>query len=125
MKPIVFLREKFPHQLHTLTASLDMDGNLAFDDSVASDAGREVDDYLLVRAEQKSRVLFCLSRAFDGIADTCGEAADDRLFCMLDRMARSGHWKSLDQVETWLMDRGIPFIKKNGLLVNKSSVPKV
>jgi hypothetical protein len=112
MKPIVFLCEKFPHQLHTLTASLDMDGNLVFDDDVANDAGSQADDYLLVRAEQKSRVLFCLSRAFDRISNTCGEAADDRLFCVLDRVAQSGHWKSLDQVETWLMDRGVPFVKQ-------------
>lgn len=117
MKPIVFLTEKFPHKFHTLTASLNMDGNLVFDDgeyypAMDDDDGREVDDYLMVRAEHKSRVLDLLGKAFNGISDTCGEAADERLFCTLEHMARSGHWKSLDEIERWLMDRGVPFTKQ-------------
>jgi hypothetical protein len=63
------------------------------------DNGREVDDYLIVRAEHKSRVLDLLGQAFKGISDSCGETADERLFCTLERMAQSGHWKSLDEIE--------------------------
>ena len=117
MKKIVFVIEKFPHKLHTLIASLDVDGNLALVDeeiysAVNGDGAREVDEYLIVYAKYKSHLLNLLGRAFNGISGTCGEAADVRLFYMLARMARSGHWRSLDEVEIWLTDRGIPFIKQ-------------
>jgi|GEM_PF-6077614 len=113
MKEIVFVSEKLPRKLHTLTASLNMDADLVFDDGVLNgDADHEVDDYLLVRAEHKCCVLNLLGRAFNGISGTCGETADMRLFSMLERVARSGHWKSLDEIETWLMDRDVPFTKQ-------------
>jgi hypothetical protein len=117
MKEIVFADEKFQHKLHTLTASLNMDMDLVFDDgeiysTVDGAGGRAVDDYLMVRAKHKSRVMDLLSKVFYGISDTCGEAADVRLFCALERMAQSGHWKSLDEIESWLMDRGVPFTKQ-------------
>jgi hypothetical protein len=57
-------------------------------------------------------VLNLLGRAFNGISGTCGDAEDARLFCTLERMARSGHWKSMDEVENWLTDRGVPFTKQ-------------
>ena len=113
MKKIVFVSEKFPHKPHTITASLNMDGDLVFDDEVYSKVdGCEVDDYLMVRAEHKGRVLNLLAQAFNGISDTCGESADERLFCTLERLARTGHWKTLDEIEGWLMDRDIPFTKQ-------------
>ena len=117
MKAIIFVSEKLPRKLHTLTAWLNMDADLVFDDgeiypTAKGRAGRAVDDYLMVRAKHKSHVFNFLDRAFDGISDTCGEAADDRLFCALDHMARSGHWKSLDEIEGWLMDRDVPFTKQ-------------
>jgi hypothetical protein len=117
MKEIVFVCEKFPHKSHTLTASFNMDAELVFDDgevysAVDGDNGRDADNYLTVRAEHKIHVLDLLGQAFNGISDTCGEAADERLFCTLERMARSGHWKSLGEIEKWLMDRGIPFTKQ-------------
>jgi hypothetical protein len=113
VKKVVFASRKFPHKQHTLTASLNMDGDMVFDNGeVYTTDGREVDDYLMVRAEYKCRVLNLLGRAFNGISDTCGEAVDERLFCTLERMARSGHWKALDEVERWLMDRDVPFTKQ-------------
>ena len=117
MKEIVFVSEKFSHKQHSLTAWLSMDGELVFDDgeiypAAADGDAREVDDCLMIRAEQKGRVLDLLGQMFHGISATCGEAADERLFYALERMARSGHWKSLDEIETWLMDRNIPFTKK-------------
>jgi hypothetical protein len=117
MKEIVFVSEKNSRQLHTLTAWLNMVGDLVFDDgevyfAVGDDVDREVDDYLMVRAGHKKRVFDLLGQSFNGISDTCGEVADERLFYMLDRMARSAHWKSLDEVEGWLMDRGVPFTKQ-------------
>jgi hypothetical protein len=98
-----------------------MDGALVFDDgevyfAVDGGDGHEVDDYLMVRAEHKSSVLGLLGKAFNGISDTCGEAADERLFCTLDRMAGSGHWKSLDEIERWLMDRDVPFTKQRSVI---------
>lgn len=117
MNKIVFVSGKFPHKLHTLTASLNMEGGLTFDDeevypAVGGGDGREANDFLMVDAEHKSRVLNLLAQAFNGISDTCGELADERLFRTLERMARSGHWKSLDEIETWLMDRDVPFTKQ-------------
>jgi hypothetical protein len=116
MKEIIFVSEELPRKLHTLTAWLNMDGDLVFDDgevySAGGGKGREVNDYLMVRAGHKSRVLDLLGQVFDGVSDTCGEAVDDRLFCTLERMARSGHWKSLDEIEIWLMDRGVSFTKQ-------------
>jgi len=117
VREIVFVTEKFSHKSHKLTASLNMYADLIFDDeeyypAVDGNDGREVDDYLMVRAKYKSRVLNLLGQAFYGISDTCGEAVDVRLLYMLERMARSVHWKSMDEVETWLMDRGIPFTKR-------------
>ena len=117
MRKIVFVSEKFSCKSHTLTASLNLDADLVFDDGEIYPAmdggeGREVNDYLLVRAGCKSRVLNLLGRAFNGISGTCGEAADERLFSMLGRMARSGHWKALDEIERWLMDRDVPFTKQ-------------
>jgi hypothetical protein len=79
----------------------------------------EVDDYLMVRPEYKSRVLNLLGQAFYGISDTCGETVDVRLLYMLDRMARSGHWKSMDEIETWLMDRDVPFTKQRRVEIKK------
>ena len=114
MREVVFVNGKFPHKAHTLTASLNVDADLVFDDGevYSAEDGLEVDDYLTVRAEYKSRVLDLLGQAFNGISDTCGEAEDERLFCTLERIARSGHWRSLDEIETWLMDRGVPFTKQ-------------
>jgi hypothetical protein len=117
VSPILFVTEKLSYKIHTLTASFNMDGHLVFDDceyypATDDDGGRDVDDYLIVRAEHKSRVLGLLGKAFNGISDTCGEAPDERLFCTLERMARSGHWKSLDEIEGWLMDRDVPFTKR-------------
>lgn len=113
MKNIVFVSEKLQHKLHTLSASLNMDGELVFNDGeVYSNDGREVDEYLMVRAQHKNHVMGLLDKAFNGLSITCGETADDRLFRMLDRLAGSGHWKALDEVENWLMDRNVPFIKR-------------
>lgn len=94
-----------------------MDGDLVFDDGEVCSRekgsnGSEEDDYLMVRAEHKSRVLNLLAQSFYGISDTCGEAEDERLFCTLERLARSGHWKAMDEIESWLMDRDIPFTKQ-------------
>jgi hypothetical protein len=127
MKEIVFVSEKLSCKFHALTASLDMDGNLVFDDgevhpAVNGNDGCEVDDYLLVRAEHKSRVLNLLGQAFHGISDTCGQTADARLFCMIDRVARSGHWKLLDEIERWLMDRDVPFTKKKCIINSPCAV---
>lgn len=121
MKKIIFVRRKFQNKLHTLTASLNMDGDLVFDDEkvysgVKGSDGIEMDDYLMVRAEHKSRVLNLLAQSFNGISDTCGEVADERLFCTLERLARNGNWKSMDEIESWLMDRDIPFTKQRSVI---------
>ncbi len=113
MKKIVFAKMDSQHKSHTLTASLNMDMDLVFDNGEFCDDGsRVVDDTLTVNAKYKRRLLQFLCHAFAGISDTRGEAEDERLFSMLERMAHSGHWRSLDEVETWLMDRGIPFTKQ-------------
>jgi hypothetical protein len=116
MKKIVFVSEKFPHKLHTLTASLNMDGALVFNDGEIYCDRRLVDEYLMVCAGHKSRVLNLLDQVFNGISRTCGEAADVRLFYALDRMARNGHWKALDEIEGWLMNRGVPFTKQRTVI---------
>ena len=114
MKKVVFVNDKFQNKLHTLTASLNMDRDLVFEDGEVyfGAGGCEVNDYLMVRAEHKSRVLNLLAKSFNGISDTCGAVTDERLFCTLERLARNGHWKALDEIECWLMDRDIPFTKQ-------------
>jgi hypothetical protein len=113
MKKVVFVNDEHQNKLHTLIASLNMDEDLVFDDEVHSSVdGCEVDDYLIVRAEHKSRVLNLLAKSFNGISDTCGTVTDERLFCTLERLAGSGHWKALDEIENWLMERDVPFTKQ-------------
>jgi hypothetical protein len=117
MKAVVFANGKLQRKMHTLTASLNINADLVFTDGLyclaaGNNVGGEVDDYLVVRADHKSRVLSLLSQAFYGISDTCGRSADERLFLALERMAASGHWRSMDEVETWLMDKDIPFTKQ-------------
>ena len=70
MKKIVFMSGKFQHKLHTLTTSLNMDGDLVFEDEEAYSRadGCEVDDYLVVRSEHKNHVLNWLGQAFNGIS---------------------------------------------------------
>jgi hypothetical protein len=121
MKRTTFIIERSPHRLHTLTASLNMERDLVFDDEEVYSTGGgtgdcEVDDRLRVRVAYKSRVLNLLVQAFNGISDTCGEAADERLFCILERLAQSGRWKALDEIEVWLMNRGIPFTKQRTVI---------
>lgn len=117
MKKVVFITEKSSRGFHTLVASLNVEAELVFNDgrrySVASGNGRsEMVDCLIVRARDKCRVLSYLTQAFNGISSTCGEAPDVRLFHALERMARSGHWKSMDEIEGWLTHRGITFSKQ-------------
>ena len=69
MKKVVFVNDKFQNKLHTLIASLNMDRDLVFEDGEVyfGAVGCEVNDYLMVRAEHKSRVLNLLGRALEGI----------------------------------------------------------
>lgn len=114
MKKIVFVRGEFPHRSHTLTAVLNMDADLVFEDgefysSSEHDNEHEVDHYLTVYSKYKHRVLESLSRLFDGISETCGEVEDERLMWALARVASSNHWQSLGEIEDWLTAHGIPF----------------
>ena len=114
MKEIVFIREEFPHKLRLLTALLNVDGDLVFDDEEffsASDQADscEVDHYLVVRSGDKKRLMELIERGFNQISNTSAETDLDRLFHALACVARSGHWRSLGEIETWLMERGISF----------------
>ncbi len=113
MNKVVFVKQKF----HTLVASLNVESELVFSDGrhycmAGGSSEREVVDCLVVRARDKCRVLNYLSQSFNGISGTCGEAPDVRLFHALDRMAHSGHWRSMDEIEGWLTNRGITFSKQ-------------
>jgi hypothetical protein len=114
VKAIVFVNERSSHKRHVLFACLDVDASLVFHDRVrqSDKNGCEVNDCLVVRAVNKSRVLDLLRLAFNGISDTCGEVEEEILFCTLERMARSGHWTSLDEIESWFAKRGVPFTKQ-------------
>ncbi len=116
MKKVVFVTEKSPKIFHTLVASLNVEAELVFNDGrhyfMVGGNERNVVDCLVVRARDKCRVLNYLSQSFNGISGTCGEALDVRLFHALERMARSGHWRSMDEIERWLIDRGITFSKQ-------------
>jgi len=122
MKGIVFLHEKSQYKSHTLGASLNMDAHLVFDDGVYypvldGDESRELDDYLIVHAQYKDRVLRLLELAFERNSDTCCQDNDERLLYMLERVARTNHWKSLGEIEKWLMDREISFAKQKGSII--------
>jgi len=117
MKVIVFANGKLQRKMHKLTASLNINADLMFTDrlnclAAGGNVWGEMDNYLIIRADHKSRVLSLLSQAFYGISDICGRSADERLLLALERMAASRHWRSMDEVETWLMDRDIPFAKQ-------------
>ena len=117
MHEIVFVRTKKHGKLHTLDATLDLDGALVFDEvdsfpPLGGDQGREVDDYLTIAATHKPDLLHRLVLAFDGLSDTCAEIPDERLLCALQGLADLGHWRTLDEVETWLLEYCIPFTKQ-------------
>jgi hypothetical protein len=110
---LVFFPHKQDHlQNHTLTATVGVDGALVFDEEDICAANRSVDDTLAVDVAHKAQVFHYLTQAFDGISDTCGECPDERLFCALQILADLGHWQSLDEIETWLLERNIPFVKR-------------
>jgi hypothetical protein len=124
MKGIVFATGKFQGKVHKLTASLNMNADLVFIDGLhyqaaGGNVGREVDNYLIIRADHKCRVLRLLNQAFYRVGDTRGRSADERLFLALGCMVDSGHWRSMDEVETWLMDKDIPFTKQKWIETKK------
>lgn len=117
MREIVFVRTQKRSRLHTLVAVLDLDGALVFDEGdscppLAGDDGRETDDYLTVAAAHKPDLLRLITLAFDGLSDTCGEIPDDRLLCALQNLADLGHWRTLDEIEAWLLEYCISFTKQ-------------
>ena len=120
MREVVFARRREAAKTCTLTACLGLDGSLVFDEDdqyppLGADPGREQDEYLSVHAAHKADVLRCLDLAFDGLSRTCGEIPDERLLCALQALAGLGHWQSLDEVEAWLLEHGIPFHKQRWL----------
>ncbi len=117
MYEVVFVRKKDASKFHSLTASLGLDGCLIFDEgdyfpSLGADPGREMDDYLSIHAANKVEVLRYLTLAFEGISATCAETLDDRLLCVLQNLSDLGHWQTLDEVEAWLLECNIPFVKQ-------------
>ena len=124
MKGIVFATGKFQGKVHNLAALLNMNADLVFMDgwhyqAAGGNVGSEVDNYLIIRADHKCWVLRLLNQAFYEISDTRGRSADELLFLALGRMAASSHWRSMDEVETWLMDRDIPFTKQKWVETEK------
>ena len=124
MKGIVFATGKFQGKVHKLTASLNVNSDLVFIDGLhyqaaGGNVGSEVGSYLIIRADHKCWVLRLLNQAFYMISDTRGRSADELLFLALGRMAASSHWRSMDEVETWLMDRDIPFTKQKWIETKK------
>ena len=124
MKGIVFATGKFQGKVHKLTASMNVNADLVFIDrlhyqAAGGNVGSEVDNYLIIRADHKCWVLRLLNQAFYMISDTRGRSADELLFLALGRMAASSHWRSMDEVETWLMDRDIPFTKQKWVETEK------
>lgn len=118
MREVVFIRRRGAAQFHTLTACLGLDGSLIFDEgdeyfALGDDPGGEMDDILNIHPAYKPEVYRHLERAFDGFSDTCGELPDERLLCILQALADLEHWKSLDEIEDWLSERGIPFTKQH------------
>ena len=116
MREVVFVHIEERGKVHSLIASLDLDGALVFDEGdclppLGDDRGREMDDYLTVVAVHKPDLLHHFMQAFDGISDTCGEIPDDRLLCALQGLADLGHWRALDEIEAWLLEYCIPFTK--------------
>lgn len=117
MPKVVFVRTQKRSRLHTLIAALDLDRALVFDEGETShppaeNDGCEIDDYLTVAAAHKPDLLRHITLAFDGLSDTCGEIPDDRLLCALQGLADLGHWRTLDEIEAWLLECCIPFTKQ-------------
>ncbi len=113
MKKVVFCSESNPCEEHVLAAHLGLDGELIFDDDLHFiQTGFEHDDRLTVSVRYKRELFRRLSKSFPGISNTCGEDDDSRLFWALDHVAKSGHWRSLGEIEHWLMERDIPFTKQ-------------
>ncbi len=85
-----------------LTAFLGVDGSLVFE---------EVDDTLVVSPPRKPDLYRFLLLAFENVEHVADDTPDERLFHVLQALSDLGHWRSLDEVEAWLLERNIPFLK--------------
>lgn len=86
----------------SLTAFLGVDGSLVFE---------EVDDVLTVSPSHKPDLYHLLLLAFENVEHAADDTPDERLFHVLQTLSDLGHWQSLDEVEVWLLERNIPFLK--------------
>lgn len=85
-----------------LTAFLGVDGSLVFE---------EVGDTLAVSPPRKPDLYRLLLLAFENVEYVADDTPDERLFHVLQALSDLGHWRSLDEVETWLLEHDIPFLK--------------
>ena len=85
-----------------LTAFLGVDGSLVFE---------EADDTLVVSLLRKPDLYRLLLLAFENVEHVADDTPDERLFHVLQALSDLGHWRSLDEVEAWLLERNIPFLK--------------
>ncbi len=85
-----------------LTAFLGVDGSLVFE---------EVDHVLAVSPPRKMDLYRLLLLAFGNVEYVADDTPDERLFHVLQALSDLDHWRSLDEVETWLLEHDIPFLK--------------
>ena len=105
MKKVEFFRE----ESHLLVAHPGLDGQVVFEDEITIEDDSEC---LIVGKLYKKDLLRMLGSLLAGISATSGENDEARLYWALEHVARSGHWKTLDEIERWLMKRDIPFTKQ-------------
>lgn len=85
-----------------LIAFLGVDGSLVFE---------EADDLLTVCPPHKPDLYRCLLLAFEDMEHIEDDTPDECLFHVLQVLSELDHWRSLDEVEAWLLERDIPFLK--------------
>lgn len=96
MNGIVFVSGEISDRRHTLTAFLNMDAGLVFDDVEYHIDGGEVNDDLLVRAEHKRRVLNLWDRLLMGSAIRAENRRTNDCF------ARLNAWRTADIGDRWM-----------------------
>jgi len=81
--------------------------------------GRERDDYLIIEPAYKATTLKHLQEELTSDSQAPNESDLDLLLLQaVQVMASRKQWQSLSKIETWLVEKGIPFKKDRWLTIS-------
>ncbi|KAA3653663.1 MAG: hypothetical protein DWQ04_35000 [Chloroflexi bacterium] len=126
MRQITLHRTKDLTKTFTLTVSIYAD-QLVFtagsyypplDGGDFRDDGRECDDYLIVEIDYKTTMLKLLQKELQSDSQEPSESDVDLLLLQsVQSVASHKQWQSLSKIETWLVEKDIPFKKDRWLTI--------